>query len=166
MRVQEHMIEGLKRLGDEVQPVIFTDEPYYQQICEASNGALMCSSAFETNRYHMPYVRSFIKTLESLPISCSFYGYVNGDILVSPSLMDVLHHIQLRLHDSPLLIVGRRTNYPWKNVTTLLPDDAYLAQLDAICSSDVPYMSNAIVGTLFGIHRIGPVHLPPRHVPP
>ena len=149
MQIQMDMMKGLKALGDSVQPVLFTDEPFYQHLCDVSDGALLCSSNFESNSYHMPYVRSFIQALESLPISCSFYGYVNGDILISPSITDVLRTLQSSLRqavtEKPFLVVGRRTNYPWKNVTTLPIHVGYANQLDAMCSSDAPYMSNAIV---------------------
>lgn len=149
MKIQMDMIKGLKALGNTVQPVLFTDEPFYQHICDESNGELLCSSHFESNVYHMPYIRSFIKALESLPISCSFYGYVNGDILISPSITDVLLSLQTSLHqdiaEKPFLVVGRRTNYSWKNVTILPNHDGYASQLDAMCSSDAPYMNNAIV---------------------
>lgn len=149
MKIQMDMIKGLKALGHSVQPVLFTDEPFYQHICDESEGALLCNSHFTSNEYHMPYIRSFIKSLESLPLTCSFYGYVNGDILISPSIIDVLLSLQTSLHqaiaEKPFLVVGRRTNYSWKNVTILPIEGGYVAQLDAMCSSDAPYMSNAIV---------------------
>ena len=111
MQIQMDMMKGLKALGDSVQPVLFTDEPFYQHLCDVSDGALLCSSNFESNSYHMPYVRSFIQALESLPISCSFYGYVNGDIVFHSNITAVLKGVislirERKLKERVILIRG------------------------------------------------------------
>lgn len=167
MRVQEHMIHGLLELGPSVAPVLFSDDDYYQSYCgtgiNSSNknsesnentatptkSRITCISDFETNPFHLPYIRSIFSKLTSLPYSCQFYGYLNGDILLSPQILDVLnetlHQIAAGVFSPHVLVVGRRTNHPWANVTSLLSGEAYRAQLRSFCSTDAPYMNNAIV---------------------
>ena len=165
MRVQEHMIHGLLELGPSVAPVLFTDDEYYQSYCgngvdtnneniatpfkSNSKSRLTCISDFKTNPFHLPYIRSIFSKLTSLPYSCQFYGYLNGDILLSPQILDVLNetlrHIAAGAFSPRVLVVGRRTNYPWANVTSLRSGEAYRAQLRSFCSTDAPYMNNAIV---------------------
>ena len=141
------MLQGLLSLGPSVLPVIFTDDPFYLSICQ-QNTSLMCISEFETNQYGLPYIRSFMAKLDTL--DCDYYGYVNGDILLSHTLLDVLQHLQQNKDvNSKQLIVGRRTNYPWMNITQFPPtNEEYETLLHSICSSDAPYMSNAVVGFL------------------
>ena len=100
MRVQEDMIHGLLELGPSVAPVLFTDDEYYLSYCgngvDANNehiatpskSSLTCISDFKKNPFHLPYIRSLFSKLTSLPYSCQFYGYLNGDILLSPQILD------------------------------------------------------------------------------
>lgn len=146
MRIQSHMIEGLLALGPEVLPVIFTDDPYYLELCK-QYPTIRCLSKFSTNKYHLPYIRSFMELLDSLKdVRCVYQGYVNGDILLSPALTSVLQTIRTnsRLHSKQLL-VSRRTNYPWINITTFPSNEVeYTHLLQRVCASDAPYMSNAV----------------------
>ena len=146
MRIQTHMIEGLLSLGPEVLPVIFTDDPYYLNLCQTFP-SIRCISQFSTNKYGLPYIRSFMVSLDSLPgVHCAYQGYVNGDILLHPNLLTVLSLLrsQSTLH-SKQLVISRRTNYPWVNITSL-PNvrSDYARLLQRICASDAPYMSNAV----------------------
>lgn len=60
-----------------------------------------------------PFFKSMIQILRST-YSCDYYGYVNGDILLSSSLISVLSHISLFINEGRLhrrvLITGRRVN--------------------------------------------------------
>ena len=155
MVAQRNTILSLKMIPG-VKAVVFTTDPFWLRYCKKNN--LECSDFFEyarvkcvsgrSNYAGTPYFKSLIHRLEEMH-SCHFYGYVNGDILISPSITDVLRTLQSSLRqavtEKPFLVVGRRTNYPWKNVTTLPIHVGYADQLDAMCSSDAPYMSNAIV---------------------
>ena len=147
MKIQEHMVYGLLALGDEVTSVLFTDDPYYQSVCKQSNPHFLCVTDFKTNKYHMPLIQSIFDKLEKIPYDCSFYGYVNGDVLISPSILSVLHSVQHSISIGTLkphsMIVGRRTNYPWLNMT--LSSSHYSQQLTSLCSTDSPYMNNAVV---------------------
>ena len=140
------MLQGLLSLGSSVLPVIFTDDPFYLSICQR-NSSLLCISKFETNQYGLPYIRSFMAKLDTL--DCQYYGYVNGDILLSHTLLDVLKLLQQNKNVSQKrLIVGRRSNYPWMNITQLpIKNGEYESLLHSICSSDAPYMSNAVVNS-------------------
>ena len=147
MRIQEHMMRGLLSLGPDVQPVVFTDDPYYLSMCQ-EHPSLLCISEFQTNQYGLPYIRSFMSKLDSLPsIHCHYQGYVNGDILLSHTLLRVLRDLETNSQvKAKRLLVGRRTNYLWTNVTRF-PDTIpqYEDLLQSICNSDAPYMSNAVV---------------------
>ena len=167
MKVQEHMIQGLLELGPSVAPVIFSNEEYYQRFCgddesvnsdsnetieknaTSTQSRITCISDFQTNPFHLPYIRSFFSKPTDLPYTCQFYGYVNGDILLSPQILDILnetlHQIAIGAFSPHVLVVGRRTNYPWANVTSLASGENYRTQLRSFCSADSPYMSNAIV---------------------
>ena len=94
MRIQEHMMRGLLSLGPDVQPVVFTDDPYYLSLCQ-EYPSLLCISEFQTNQYGLPYIRSFMSKLDSLPsVRCHYQGYVNGDILLSHTLLRVLRDLE------------------------------------------------------------------------
>lgn len=180
MRVQEDMIHGLLELGPSVAPVLFTDDEYYLSYCgngvDANNehiatpskSRLTCISDFKTNPFHLPYIRSLFSKLTSLPYSCQFYGYLNGDILLSPQIFDVLNetlrHIAAGEFSPRVLVVGRRTNYPWANVTSLPSGEAYRAQLRSFCSTDAPYMNNAIVAFAHTPHTPGLLLIHSQHV--
>ena len=141
------MLQGLLSLGSDVLPVIFTDDPFYLSMCQ-KNSFLMCISEYETNQYGLPYIRSFMANLDLL--ECHYYGYVNGDILLSHTLLQVLKLLQQNTDiREKRLIVGRRTNYPWMNITQFPSTYGdYEDILRSICSSDAPYMSNAVVCSL------------------
>ena len=145
------MLQGLLSLGSSVLPVIFTDDPFYLSICQ-QNSSLLCISKYETNQYGLPYIRSFMAKLDTL--DCQYYGYVNGDILLSHTLLDVLKLLQQNKDiNQKRLIVGRRTNYPWMNITQFpTTNGEYETLVRSICSSDAPYMSNAVV-SLFDTHQ-------------
>lgn len=155
MRIQQHMLRGLLELGPLVSPILFTNEDYYLDYCK-KEPRVTCIADYKSNPFRLPYIRSFFSKLENLPYSCDFYGYVNGDVLLSPQLVEVLRdtlrNIESGLLHQHVLIVGRRTNYPWANVTHLHSGPAFASQLDALCSTDAPYMSNAIVG-IFAIPK-------------
>ena len=87
-------------------------------------------------------------------LDCQYYGYVNGDILLSHTLLDVLKLLQQNKDiNQKRLIVGRRTNYPWMNITQFpTTNGEYETLVRSICSSDAPYMSNAVV-SLFDTHQ-------------
>ena len=156
MRIQQHMLHGLLELGPLVSPILFTNENYYLDYCK-KEPRVTCISDYKSNPFRLPYIRSFFSKLENLPYSCSFYGYVNGDVLLSPQLLEVLNdtlrNIKSGQFHQHVLVVGRRTNHPWTNVTHLYSGPAFASQLDAICGTDAPYMSNAIVG-IFVIPKI------------
>lgn len=107
---------GLKFLGDNVLPVIMYKEEDFDDICK-DDYTIRCITTVQTNPYSMPYIKSVFQTLENMEsdnITCDYYGYVNGDILLSPSIERVLSFIrrhQLRGNiKNHVLIVGRRLN--------------------------------------------------------
>lgn len=154
MRIQEHMMCGLLSLGPDVQPVVFTDDPYYLSLCQ-EYPSLLCISEFQTNQYGLPYIRSFMSKLDSLPsVRCHYQGYVNGDILLSHTLLRVLRDLEANPQVKiKRLLVGRRTNYLWTNMTHF-PDTIpeYESMLQSVCSNDAPYMSNAVVSDFASFH--------------
>ena len=184
MRIQEDMVHGLLELGPSVAPVIFSDdEAYFQSYCGKGNSAssinpgnaetspqsrITCISDFKTNPFHLPYIRSLFAKLQDLPFSCRFYGYLNGDILLSPQILDVLNEtlrqISAGVFSRHVLVVGRRTNFPWANVSSLASGEAYRAQLRSFCSADAPYMNNAIVAFRAPPHAPGLFFIHSRHV--
>lgn len=149
MQIQQNMIQGLLSLGEDVFTVLFTDDEYYQDLCDHPSSRFRCQREFKANKYHMPYIQSIFDSLEKLPFDCSFYGYVNGDIVLSPSIVSVLQTVKENIHNNRLksraMVVGRRTNIPWSSVPSLPSNHSYSGFLSQLCSTDSPYMSNAVV---------------------
>lgn len=91
--------------------IVFTDSPSWLQYCKSKRFAF--NDSYERNYCSTPFFKSMIQILRST-YSCDYYGYVNGDILLSSSLISVLSHISLFINEGRLhrrvLITGRRVN--------------------------------------------------------
>lgn len=65
------------------------------------------------NYKNTPFFKSLIGILQE-KYSCDYYGYVNGDILLSSTILSTLrnvsHFIQTKQLHPRVLITGRRTN--------------------------------------------------------
>ena len=114
--VQNNTLAGLKFLGDNVLPVIMYNEEDFGDICKGDY-TIRCITNVELNPYGMPLMKSVFSILEGFTndgITCDYFGYVNGDILLSPNIDRVLRLIHRhQLHGNikkHVLIVGRRLN--------------------------------------------------------
>ena len=97
-------------------PVILYSKDDFSDICQGDN-TIMCITDHQTNPYGMPIISSIYKKLEGLEainITCEYYGYVNGDILLSSNIDRVLKLIQKQQQRGNLkkhvFVTGRRLN--------------------------------------------------------
>ena len=117
----------MKSLGEDVFPVVITTDRDYIHFCDMhgiySTQAIEWFHLFplirRTNPYGFPFFSSILNTLFTLrdgfsAVECSFYGYVNADILLDSRMGEVLSLVkQSQLEgklSASLLLVGRRTN--------------------------------------------------------
>lgn len=117
-------------------------------ICPYANG-IHRSYAFPSLKPINMVFPTFVHSWPNCTLDCQYYGYVNGDdspFSYSPGVLKLLQ--QNKNVSQKRLIVGRRTNYPWMNITQLpIKNGEYESLLHSICSSDAPYMSNAVVNS-------------------
>ena len=56
---------------------------------------------YQRNPFHMPYVRDLY--LQSFHLYRSqFYGYINSDIILSPSIFSLLHQVKKRMESKSI----------------------------------------------------------------
>lgn len=107
---QRNTITSLNALP-RTRVIVFTDSPSWLQYCKSMGFA--SSNSYERNNCNTPFFKSMIQILQST-YTCEFYGYVNGDILLSSTIIDVLSNISLFIRKGLLhqrvLITGRRVN--------------------------------------------------------
>ena len=81
--------------------VMFSTSPSVLSICQHYN--ITTISSFEVNMYNLPVLKSLL-LLSKKRYACTYVGYINSDILISPSLFDALSiclaHIQTGVLDT------------------------------------------------------------------
>lgn len=107
--------------------VVFTSSANVTICAESLN--LTVIAEVESNPYGLPFLTSIINTSRYL-FSASFYGYMNSDILLNPSIIKELTHVQEaimngRFH-APLMIGSRVGNiFIHENLIPNLTMEAY-----------------------------------------
>ena len=84
------MMKMLQRHYD-CRAIVFTTTPHIIEVCNSLG--ITTSSNMTLNPYGLPYIGSMYHTAASL-FDSAFYGYINADILLSTSIMEVLSFIK------------------------------------------------------------------------
>ncbi|KAK8806937.1 hypothetical protein WA158_003696 [Blastocystis sp. Blastoise] len=104
---------------------------------------------FQVNEYNVPILKSIINTLE-FNYESWFYGYVNGDILLSLNIQDVMLKIMESMYKKELkqevIIVSTRSNVQdtFFYNKTFIDDYEYNALLNEAYKNSTYYLPNAI----------------------
>ncbi|KAK8797231.1 hypothetical protein WA158_004441 [Blastocystis sp. Blastoise] len=91
--------------------VVFTDSQQIIDECTSRN--IKYSTEYKTNEFNVPILKSIINTLETNYESW-FYGYLNGDILLSLNIEDILIKVLNSIYKKELkqevILVSTRSN--------------------------------------------------------
>lgn len=79
--------------------VMFSTSPSVLSICNHYN--ITTISSFEVNMYNLPVLKSLL-LLSKKRYACTYVGYINSDILFSPSLFDICSILQEKVKNSEL----------------------------------------------------------------
>ena len=104
---------GLESLYSQIHPHGFNTANQWVLLHPTPMSRCSTTVTIRRNNCNTPFFKSMIQILQST-YTCEFYGYVNGDILLSSTIIDVLSNISLFIRKGLLhqrvLITGRRVN--------------------------------------------------------
>jgi hypothetical protein len=123
VQIQRNVLHGLAALSPEVRTVVFTDSALFGEM--AVGLGMVVVSGVRSTSFGLPYLRSMYEWVDARS-SAPLYGYMNGDILFGPRLIELcqvtLEHIEAGLVLPRVLLTGRRYNADMP--FPLRPDDA------------------------------------------
>ncbi|KAK8799625.1 hypothetical protein WA158_006173 [Blastocystis sp. Blastoise] len=110
--IQMNTIKNIGMLSPYLTLTIYDKIGDYSNITNQYNN-IFVSTNFNENQFHTPFLGSILYDLEH-SIEADYYGYINGDILLPPTVIDLFHEItkmrERKLIKNKLLVVGRRLN--------------------------------------------------------
>ncbi|KAK8810513.1 hypothetical protein WA158_007088 [Blastocystis sp. Blastoise] len=111
IQVQKNAIYTWSLMKPKVKLIIFTQSEYWQKYCNETGVTYHTKQKF--NRYGTPYFSSMIGIIEQTYDSM-FYGYINGDILVSQDIITIMEQLTCKIYKKELkekvMLMGRRYN--------------------------------------------------------
>lgn len=155
--------------------IFFTNSSIWLSYCKR-NG-YECSNEFKyhptvfitrSNKYGTPFFKSMIHQIQNT-YDCTFYGYVNGDIIFHSNLTNVLFFLKTLIDKHQLkdriLITGRRTNifnYAIQSIRKDLHynDDVLVTQ----AKNGTLFREDALVEESLPFDSIGLLHLHSNYI--
>ncbi|KAK8809906.1 hypothetical protein WA158_000849 [Blastocystis sp. Blastoise] len=132
--IQMSTLSLLKSFIPYIIPVVYTKDPIWINICKEQK--IKYYTDFKTNYYGTPIFPTMMLDLEH-NFKSTFYGYINGDILLHSRILYTLMYIKQLINSHKIkdkvFLSGRRINVPFAKLSplpwSLYKRDIYLEDL-------------------------------------
>ena len=109
--IQRNVLRGLAALSPQVRTVVFTDSTVFRGMAEELG--MVVVSGVRSTSFGLPYIKAMYEWVEART-GAPMHGYMNGDILFGPRLIELvdvcLQHLEKGLVLPRVLLTGRRFN--------------------------------------------------------